>query len=193
MPSTRHPAVLYHSQVIDRVSTIKDVPTQQVRKFNKMTQSWERDRFTLTDVQLQRIGLKWPAFRTLTKGSRLNQFLKSFWFSLSVAKIKLLRTQAKRYKKFNPPYYSQNSIRMLLVILYANFSWLVLKSHAACYNITFACLNHTCEYEEIILVRVEIKLCVWKSHSAWLNHTRACWNHTRVCVLKKWANQHKYI
>jgi hypothetical protein len=48
MPSLRHLAVHYYSQVIDRVNTIKDDTTQHVRKFNRMTQSWERDRTTRT-------------------------------------------------------------------------------------------------------------------------------------------------
>jgi hypothetical protein len=39
MPSKRHLAVHYYSQVIDKVNTIKDDTTQHVRKFNRMTQS----------------------------------------------------------------------------------------------------------------------------------------------------------
>jgi hypothetical protein len=39
IPSKRHLVVHYYSQVIDRVNTIKDVPTQHVRKFDRMTQS----------------------------------------------------------------------------------------------------------------------------------------------------------
>jgi hypothetical protein len=51
MLSKRHLAVHYYSWVIDRINIIKDDTIQHVQKFNKMTQSSERDRFASTNVQ----------------------------------------------------------------------------------------------------------------------------------------------
>jgi hypothetical protein len=85
--------------------------------------------------------MKWLIFKNLAKGSRLNIFLKSIGFYLVEPVSNFLEPNLSDIK---------NQSTLLVRIQsrcywqsYVNFSWLVLKSHAAyCYN-TFACLNHT--------------------------------------------------